>query len=309
MSGATAQTPTRRCSYATSAPRWCFFAGQWKQAQKGATVEDIYNQTADHTRRCVFAGVRLEDDAPFSSVCSHCVVIGYNLTRRAMTAAFTPKDEPNVLCKLQYVIFTAPKKLTIDAVSQRITRASHDFALHVVPSEYSVDVAIRSELLDLLKKYRELEDGMVETQREGRDIHSVFRQKINIYRSDLSGVKVSKRGILLEELSATGRNQYRREQRAADVDQNEYLIGFKSYLDSYSYGPNHESYTGSTIDQYYGAIRPWFNSNAEIDRVVECVKETIKSLEGNKSLDKSLVNKLNAARRFLEYYEKEVAPA
>ena len=66
-----------------------------------------------------------------------------------------------MLCKLQYVIFTAPKKLTIDAVSQRITRASHDFALHVVPSEYSVDVAIRSELLDLLKKYRELEDGMV----------------------------------------------------------------------------------------------------------------------------------------------------
>jgi len=286
-----------------------FFAGQWKQAQKGATVEDIYNDMANRTRRGVFAGVRLEDDAPFSSVCSHCVVIGYNLTRRAMTAAFTPKDEPNVLCKLQYVIFTAPKKLTIDAVSQRITRASHDFALHVVPSEYSVDVAIRSELLDLLKTYRELEDDMVETQREGRDIHSVFRQKIDTYRSGLSGVKVSKRGILLEELSATGRKKHWREQCAADVDQNEYLIGFKEYLDSYSYGPKHESYTESTIDQYYRTIRPWFNSNAEIDRVVECVKETIKSHEGNTSLDKSLVNELNAARRFLEYYEKEAASA
>ena len=286
-----------------------FFAGQWKKAQKGATVEDIYNDMANRTRRGVFAGVRLEDDAPFSSVCSHCVVIGYNLTRRAMTAAFTPKDELNVLCKLQYVIFTAPKKLTIDSVSQRITRASHDFALHVVPSEYSVDVAIRSELLDLLKEYRRLEDKMVETQREGRAIHSIFRQQIYLYDSDLSGVKVSKRGILLEELSATGRKKHWREQCEADVDQNEYLIGFKEYLDSYSYGPNHESYTESTIKQYYRDIRGWFVSHAEIDRVIECVKEDIERLEGDTNLDKSFVNKLNASRRFLEYYDKEVAPA
>ena len=149
---------------------------------------------------------------------------------------------------------------------------------------------------------------MVETQREGRDIHSVFRQKISVYDSDLSGVKVSKRGILLEELSATGRKKHWREQCGADVDQNEYLIGFKEYLDSFSYGPNDESYTESTIAHYYREIRPWFNSDAEIDRVVECVKVNVERFESDRSLLRN-GNELNAARRFLEYYEKEVAPA
>ena len=281
-----------------------FFAGQWKQAQKGATVEDIYNQTANRTRRGVFVGVSLEDDAPFSSVCSHCVVIGYNLTRRAMTAAFTPKDEPNVLCKLQYVIFTAPKKLTIDAVSQRITRASHDFALHVVPSEYSVDVAIRSELLDLLKEYRRLEDKMVETQREGRAIHSIFRQQIYLYDSDLSGVKVSKRGILLEELSATGRKKHWREQCEADVDQNEYLIGFKSYLDALRYVGEGEDYAEGTIKKFYGHIRRWFVSHAEIDRVVECVKENIARLKNDENHSNANAEARRASERFLDYYDE-----
>ena len=49
-----------------------------------------------------FDNVRLGPNEPFSKICTHCVLIGYSMTRRAMTAAFSPQDEPDVLCKIQW---------------------------------------------------------------------------------------------------------------------------------------------------------------------------------------------------------------
>ena len=92
------------------------FGNKWLKMPSGASLETIYNRTAQEARKGSFSGLQLGLNEPFSSVCKHVVLIGYNLTRRAMTAAFTPADEPGVLCKLQYGILTAPKTLTIDAL-------------------------------------------------------------------------------------------------------------------------------------------------------------------------------------------------
>jgi hypothetical protein len=84
------------------------FGNQWLKMPSGASLETIYNRTAQEARKGSFGGLQLGPNEPFSSVCKHVVLIGYNLTRRAMTAAFQPADEPGVLCKLQYGILTAP---------------------------------------------------------------------------------------------------------------------------------------------------------------------------------------------------------
>ena len=153
----------------------------------------------------VHSAVQLGLNEPFSSVCKHVVLIGYNLTRRAMTAAFTPADEPGVLCKLQYGILTAPKTLTIDAVSQRFNRASHDFGDLEVPEAYCVDVAMSPVALDMCKEFRKLEDEMVDEQRRNPRIHAEFRQQIQVFARNLEDARVSKRNIRLAELSRTGR--------------------------------------------------------------------------------------------------------
>ena len=148
-------------------------------------METIYNRTAQEARKGLLSGLNLGANEPFSNICKYVVLIGYNLTRRAMAAAFQPADKPGVLCKLQYGILTAPKTLKIDAVSQRFNRASHDFGDYEVPEDYCVDVAISPVALDMCKEFRKLEDEMVDEQRRSPRIHAEFRQRIKVFAKDL----------------------------------------------------------------------------------------------------------------------------
>ena len=204
------------------------FGNQWLKMPSGASLETIYNRTAQEARKGSFSGLQLGSNEPFSSVCKHVVLIGYNLTRRAMTAAFQPADEPGVLCKLQYGILTAPKTLTIDAVSQRFNRASHDFGDYEVPGAYCVDVAMSPVALDMCKEFRRLEDQMVDEQRRNPRIHAEFRQRIQVFAMGLEDARVSKRNIRLGELSRTGRLRKEMMEREATADRDPRLIAFQA---------------------------------------------------------------------------------
>ena len=193
------------------------------------------------------------------------------MTRRAMTAAFSPQDEPDVLCKIQYGILTAPKSLVIDAVSQRINRPSHEFAEHDVPDDYCIDVAMSSATLERCKEYRAMEDEMSKKQRESPVVHSEFVQSIDVYARNLEDVKISKRGLRLGDLSATGRKQRARERRAVNPDHNPFLQAFKEWLSVYEHADN-QRYAQASVESYYTDARRWFTSDADIDDIYPLVK-------------------------------------
>ena len=291
------------------------FAGKWVSVASGTSFEDIYNKTARRARQGKFPGLSLQPNIPFSSICKHVILIGYNLTRRAMTAAFTPADEPNVLCKLQYLIFTASKSITIDTVSQRVTRASHDFAQHIVPNNYSVDVCMQPNLLDKLKRYRKMEDDMVEMQRRELNTHCKFRQKIEVYRNNLSGIKISKRGLELTDLSETGRAIHDRERMNAYINENmrPYLDGYRKYLEQYKYkeGQNLKKYASESVNSYFLVVRRYFLKCDTIqDVAIKCkgIESEYGTTKDGGAIPTEHHNELQSSRRFLEYYERKSIP-
>ena len=248
------------------------FWNTWLKMPSGASLEAIYNRTAEEARKGSISGLHLGANEPFSEVCKHVVLIGYNITRRAMTAAFQPADEPDVLCKLQYGILTAPKTLTIDAVSQRFNRASHDFGDNEVPEDYCVDVAMSPVALDMCKKFRKLEDAMVDVQRRSPRIHAEFRQNIQVFANDLEKTRVSKRNIRLEELSRTGRLRKEMMEPEAIADRDQRLRDFKRWLERLEYRPG-ELFSENTVITYYRIVRRLFfdeDDMAVIERRAIC---------------------------------------
>ena len=254
------------------------FAGSWQSMTSGYSFEGIYNETVSRVKKGKFPNVSLGKDEPFSKVCTHVVLIGYNLTRRAMTAAFTPKDEPGVLCKIQYGIITAPKTAAVDTTSQRVNRPSHEFAQHVVPENYTVDVAMWPETLEVCQRYRAMEDKMVEEQRESPKIHAEFRQAIDVYRQGLDSHKVSKRGIPLTDISNTGRKERYRQQSAVDPDANEVLKAFKEWLEKHEYELG-KMYAPDSVQSYYKIIKRYFCNDADIEDIIEEVERWLELRE------------------------------
>ena len=284
------------------------FAGSWQSMTSGYSFEDIYNETVSRVRKGKFSNVSLRKDEPFSKVCTHVILIGYNLTRRAMTAAFTPKDEPGVLCKIQYGIITAPKTTAVDTTSQRVNRPSHEFAQHVVPENYSVDVAMWPQTLEVCQRYREMEDKMVEEQRESPKIHAEFRQAIDVYQQGLDCHKVSKRGIPLADMSNTGRKERYRQQSAVNPDENEYLKAFKVWLENHEYQPG-KKYAPDSVESYYRIIRRYFVNDADIEEIVELVRKWVeRPPEGSRSEENERNpnthhNELVSRKHFLSFWE------
>jgi len=281
-----------------------YFAQKWIDIRAGASMEDIYNITAELARSGKFPGIRLERNEPLSKVATHCVLIGYNLTRRSMTTAFTPKDEPGVLCKLLYQISTAPSEnsMTIDAVSQRFTRGSHDFVEHVVPENYCVQIATLPDTLDTLKNYRQMEDEMVEKQREQNYQHAKFRHEIDVYAKNLYKCFVSKRRVSLCEMSRRGQAQHRREQMEFDPDADDYLIGFKDFLKERLDRQGARLFNDVTVKKYYALVRRWFTSGAEIEEIVACITEWVNRMKERATADgDEHHNTLRAYELFLEF--------
>ena len=279
------------------------FAGKMLQMKTGASFETIYNETAKRARQGKFDNVRLGQNEPFSKICTHCVLIGYSMTRRAMTAAFSPQDEPHVLCKIQYGILTAPKSLVIDAVSQRINRPSHEFAEHVVPDDYCIDVAMSPVTLEICKEYRAMEDEMSKKQRESPVVHSEFIQSINVHARNLEDVKISKRGLRLGDLSATGRKQRAREKLSVNPDHIPFLQDFKEWLSVQEYRLN-QRYAAASVESYFMDSRRWFTSGADIDDIYPLVKERIALLEDASERDGVHQNEISANKLLCEFYEE-----
>ena len=279
------------------------FAGKMLQMKTGASFETIYNETAKRARQGKFDNVRLGPNEPFSKICTHCVLIGYSMTRRAMTAAFSPQDEPHVLCKIQYGILTAPKSLVIDAVSQRINRPSHEFAEHVVPDDYCIDVAMSPVTLEICKEYRAMEDEMSKKQRESPVVHSEFIQSINVHARNLEDVKISKRGLRLGDLSATGRKQRAREKLSVNPDHIPFLQDFKEWLSVYEHADN-ERYATSTVESYYGIVKQWFTSDAEVETIHVLVQNRLAQLTAIGNPTGVHHNHIQANKRFCEFYEE-----
>ena len=279
------------------------FAGKMLQMKTGASFETIYNETAKRARQGKFDNVRLGPNEPFSKICTHCVLIGYSMTRRAMTAAFSPEDEPDVLCKIQYGILTAPKSLVIDAVSQRINRPSHEFAEHVVPDDYCIDVAMSPVTLEICKEYRAMEDEMSKKQRESPVVHSEFIQSINVHARNLEDVKISKRGLRLGDLSATGRKQRAREKLSVNPDHIPFLQDFKEWLSVQEYRLN-QRYAAASVESYFMDSRRWFTSGADIDDIYPLVKERIDQLEDASQRDGVHHNEIVANKLLCKFYEE-----
>ena len=279
------------------------FAGKWLRMKTGASFETIYNETAKRARQGKFDNVRLGPNEPFSKICTHCVLIGYSMTRRAMTAAFSPQDEPDVLCKIQYGILTAPKSLVIDAVSQRINRPSHEFAEHDVPDDYCIDVAMSPVTLEICKDYRAMEDEMSKKQRESPVVHSEFIQSINVHARNLEDVKISKRGLRLGDLSATGRKQRAREKLSVNPDHIPFLQDFKEWLSVQEYRLN-QRYAAASVESYFMDSRRWFTSGADIDDIYPLVKERIDQLEDASQRDGVHHNEIVANKLLCKFYEE-----
>ena len=275
------------------------FGNKWLKMPSGASLETIYNRTAQEARKGSFSGVHLGADEPFSNVCKHCVLIGYNLTRRAMTAAFQPADEPGVLCKLQYGILTAPKRLTIDAVSQRYLRKAHDFGEHEVPAGYCVEAAMSPVALDMCKRFRELEDKMVDAQRAQPRIHATFRQKIEVFAKDLEDARVSKRNIRLAELSRTGKRDKEMREREGVADRDPLLLEFKRYLQNYKY--RGRLYVEDTVDAYYRIVRRLFFDDEDTEVIVGRAEDRLRELEALPEQGSEIQNELQALKRFEEF--------
>ena len=275
------------------------FGNTWLKMPSGASLETIYNRTAQEARKGSVSGVHLGADEPFSNVCKNCVLIGYNMTRRAMTAAFQPADEPGVLCKLQYGIMTAPKTLTIDAVSQRFNRASHDFGDHEVPEDYCVDVAMSPVALDMCKRFREMEDKMVDDQRAQPRIHAEFRQQIEVFAKDLEDARVSKRNIRLAELSRTGQRDKETREYEEVADRDPQLREFKRYLQQYKY--RGRLYVEDTVDAYYRIVRRLFFDEEDNEVIVGRAEDRLRQLEALPQQGPEVQNELQALRRFAEF--------
>mmetsp|Transcript_2657 Transcript_2657/g.10809 ORF Transcript_2657/g.10809 Transcript_2657/m.10809 type:complete len:944 (-) Transcript_2657:1780-4611(-) len=278
------------------------FGNKWLKMPSGASLETIYNRTAQEARRGSFSGLQLGLNEPFSSVCKHVVLIGYNLTRRAMTAAFTPADEPGVLCKLQYGILTAPKTLTIDAVSQRFNRASHDFGDYEVPEAYCVDVAMSPVALDMCKEFRKLEDEMVDEQRRNPRIHAEFRQQIQVFAKNLEDARVSKRNIRLAELSRTGRLRKEMMEREAIADRDPRFIEFKRWLRGDYVQENGQPYLESTWETYCRIVRREFlDEEEDIEVIVERAEDRVRELNALPRRGPEVQNEYQALKRFVEH--------
>ena len=281
---------------------WVLFNGKWEKMTAGTSVEDMYNKTEQKARNGRFGDLGLGANDPLSKVCKHVVLIGYNLTRRAMTAAFRPASEPSVLCKVQYGILSTPKAVTIDTVSQRVNRPSHDFADHDVPDDYSVDVAMSPWILDMCQEYRKMEDDMVDTQREDPKPHCEFRQSIEVFARYLEKTKVSKRGIFMSELSRTGQAQRRREQLELELDQLPVLVEFKAWLQKQPVRPGHaDTLAASTVENYYARVRRRFFNGAGVEDVERRARETMVRLQTKNNMTSTESDELNAMRYFTKF--------
>jgi hypothetical protein len=139
----------------------------------------------------------------------------------------------------------------------------------------------------------------VDRQRADPKPHCEFRQKIEVFASELDKAKVSKRGIYMSELSRTGQEQRRREELALDLDQLPCLVEFKAWLEKQPVRPGQEdTLAASTVQNYYNHVRRLFVNDATVEDVLVRARATITQPRSKDVSSSEYMNELSAMRYF-----------
>ena len=190
---------------------------------KGATLKEMVKSALDEWAELDF---------------THIIFVGYTLTRRSMTATF---DLDGKLITPCYAILAAPKSAKIDATSQRVMRAGHEFGLYSMPKGYEIHVACDPNLIKTLQRYRNAEDEAFEKQRTDPKPMKEFIENLPIFQHGLGKQKVSKAAIPLSHLDADGRRLDRISSHALGEEH------FLHWLENTAFNRDGEKYQADTI--------------------------------------------------------------
>lgn len=131
----------------------------------------------------------------------------------------------------------------------------------------------------------------------------------------MSGIKISKRGLELTDLSETGRAIHDRERMNAEINENmrPYLDGYRKYLEQYKYkeGQNLKKYASESVNSYFLVVRRYFLKCDTIqDVAIKCkgIESEYGMTKDGGAIPTEHHNELQSSRRFLEYYERKSIP-
>ena len=128
---------------------------------------------------------------------SHTAIVGYNLTRRAMTATYHLDGR---LHTPMYAMVCFPKTSKLDADSQRLLRVGHDFGAYSMPRHYRIYAACEESKLGALKSYRKLEEQAFLAQERNPKTMAEFRDNIRVREHGLDGHHLTKRKLPMRNL-------------------------------------------------------------------------------------------------------------
>jgi hypothetical protein len=166
---------------------------------RGMTFEEMYNEMAKEYKQgiCRIDGVDRKRVC-FTDAITHIVLLGFTLTRRAMTAAFRPADKPKTLVAPMYVIARSGRASKVDADSQRVMRAGGDLGEYILPDGFEVWISCDPELLENLKKLRRMEEESLREQGRNTKLHAEFLHTYSGHTHGIAHLKLTKRGVSMQ---------------------------------------------------------------------------------------------------------------
>jgi len=176
----------------------CVMGGKLHNFNPGSTFEVMYNEIGKYYKT---GTVQIDGSDPnlvcFTDACTHVMLLGFTLTRRAMTAAFCPDDQPKTLVTPEYVIARSGRSSKVDADSQRIMRAGGDLGEYLVPEGYEVWISCNPGLLKNLNSLRTMEEESLKEQARSPKVHATFLNNYSVDTNGIADLKVTKRGLRL----------------------------------------------------------------------------------------------------------------
>jgi len=117
----------------------------------------------------------------------------------------------------------------------------------------------------------------------------------------LEKTRVSKRNILLGELSRTGRLRAEQKEREEIADRDPALRRFKTWLKEYRWGQRKLPFSENTVDTYYRIVREFFFDQDDVDVVKQRAEEELERIRAIANRTSAEGDKYSATRRFVEF--------